>query len=171
MYQLGPLAVVAVPGEFTTVMGKRIRDVVKDNMTPVPTDVLIMGLANEYLSYFTSPEEYDAQHYEGASTLYGKWSGAVALDELTLLAKALRQGAPAPLPSQDYLYRPGFAVHFAALASADAFRRALVDDLTNILLDQTTGLPLGSQTPSFCWKEPALNYRLGAADKAVDLER
>ena len=32
------------------------------------THVAIVGLANQYISYFTTPEEYALQHYEGAST-------------------------------------------------------------------------------------------------------
>jgi neutral ceramidase len=160
VYQLGPLALVAVPGEFTTVLGTRIRDAVNANIAPTPIGILIVGLANEYLSYFATPEEYEAQHYEGASTLYGKWSGAVAIDELTLLAKELKQGAPRPTSTRNYSYFPGFTFHFGALARAEDFRGSLLNDLSNILLDQTTGLPLGTKAPHFCWKEPAANYQL-----------
>ena len=33
---------------------------------------VISGLANEFLQYFVTPEEYDRQHYEGGSQLYGR---------------------------------------------------------------------------------------------------
>ena len=35
-------------------------------------EVIVTGLANGYAGYVTTPEEYAAQRYEGASTLYGQ---------------------------------------------------------------------------------------------------
>ena len=35
---------------------------------PASTSAVISGLANEYVDYFTTPQEYDAQHYEGGAT-------------------------------------------------------------------------------------------------------
>lgn len=34
--------------------------------------VVIAGPANTYAHYVTTPEEYDVQRYEGASTLFGR---------------------------------------------------------------------------------------------------
>ena len=39
------------------------------------THVAIVGLANQYISYFTTPEEYALQHYEGLDLIWsGQWS-------------------------------------------------------------------------------------------------
>lgn len=75
---LGPLTFVTLPGEFTTVMGQRIEQRVsaaRGVTGPTTAPTIGIGLAGEYLSYFTTPEEYDLQHYEGASMMYGRLAG------------------------------------------------------------------------------------------------
>jgi hypothetical protein len=95
--RVGDLLVVRVPGEMTVGMGERLR-----NATLAATRsagiarVVISGLANEYLSYYTTPEEYQAQHYEGGSTLYGRYSSNLVRDVLVDLARRLAGGQPAP---------------------------------------------------------------------------
>jgi neutral ceramidase len=59
---------------------------------------VISGLANEYVQYFTTPEEYDRQHYEGGSTIYGTVSSNLIRAELVRLADLLARGLPAPAP-------------------------------------------------------------------------
>lgn len=74
--QLGALSFVTLPGEVTTILGQRIEQRANAaRSTPGPT--VSIGLAGEYLSYFTTPEEFDLQHYEGASMMYGRLSGEV----------------------------------------------------------------------------------------------
>ena len=71
--QVGERLIATVPGEMTVDMGRRVRGAV--DLTAQGhgiTGVQLSGLVNEYLSYFTSPQEYDAQHYEGGSTMYGR---------------------------------------------------------------------------------------------------
>ena len=53
-----------------------------------------MGLTNEFIQYITTPEEYDRQHYEGGSTIYGPAEGAALTDVLVEMAKRLRDGKP-----------------------------------------------------------------------------
>ncbi|MGZ6793955.1 MAG: neutral/alkaline non-lysosomal ceramidase N-terminal domain-containing protein, partial [Mycobacteriales bacterium] len=60
--------------------------------------VQLSGLANEYLSYFTSPQEYDAQHYEGGSTMYGRTSSVLVMQQLQVLTQDLLAGRAAPAP-------------------------------------------------------------------------
>jgi len=86
---LGPLSFVTLPGEFTTVMGQRIEQrVTAARGTAGPT--IGIGLAGEYLSYFTTPEEYDLQHYEGASMMYGRLAGEAIAQSAEDLAKTPR---------------------------------------------------------------------------------
>jgi neutral ceramidase len=93
--------IVSVPGEMTAGMGERVRDAVV--AASGVKHAVISGLANEYLSYFTTPEEYQRQHYEGAATLYGKLSSLVLQNSLADLAGRLARGQPAPDP---YPYDP-----------------------------------------------------------------
>jgi neutral ceramidase len=93
--RVGDELVVSVPGEMTEAMGRRVREAVS---AATGLSAVISGLANEYLSYFTSPEEYDRQHYEGGSTMYGRLSSNLLKGSLTDLAARLVHGQPAPEP-------------------------------------------------------------------------
>lgn len=57
---VGPSFVVAcVPGEFTTMSGRRVRKAVAEAYcTRPPCVVVIAGLCNSYSDYITTPEEY-----------------------------------------------------------------------------------------------------------------
>nr|XP_018916875.1 PREDICTED: neutral ceramidase [Bemisia tabaci] len=69
---IGQLAVACVPGEFTTMAGRRLRTALRNRLGLADdTHVIIAGLCNEYSDYITTPEEYEVQRYEGASTIYG----------------------------------------------------------------------------------------------------
>ncbi len=89
--------IVSIPGEMTEAMGRRVRQAVLDaTKASGIRGVVISGLANEYISYFTTPEEYDQQHYEGGSTLYGRLSSVFLQEQDVDLAKRLVAGQPAP---------------------------------------------------------------------------
>ncbi|KAK9765121.1 Neutral ceramidase [Basidiobolus ranarum] len=73
--RVGQLVIAAVPGEFTTMSGRRLREAVakvfaetSDLKDPI---VVLAGPSNTYSSYIATPEEYSVQRYEGASTIYG----------------------------------------------------------------------------------------------------
>ena len=90
---------VSVPGEMTAGMGRRVRAAVLAASAPAGIrEPIISGLANEYLQYFTTPEEYERQHYEGGSTLYGKLSSNFLRQSLADLANRLATGRDAAAP-------------------------------------------------------------------------
>ena len=102
--RVGPRMIVSIPGEMTAEMGRRVRRAVTDAARGSGvTDAVISGLANEYVDYFTTPQEYDAQHYEGGATIYGRASGVALQEVLVDLTRRLVQGRPAPQP---YPYDP-----------------------------------------------------------------
>src|SRR4051812_6326016 len=97
--RLGDRAIATIPGEMTVEMGKRTRAAVLAALGPAGvTKVALAGYANEFMHYFVTPEEYDMQHYEGGSTLYGKYSSNLVMDDLAGLAGDLARGAAAPAP-------------------------------------------------------------------------
>ena len=99
--RVGSRMIVSVPGEMTEGMGRRVRASVLGATSGAGIQrVVISGLANEYLSYFTTPEEYDQQHYEGSATLYGRTASVLLQDSLTDLARRLvaKQAAASPYP-------------------------------------------------------------------------
>nr|XP_051679868.1 neutral ceramidase isoform X2 [Oryctolagus cuniculus] len=89
---IGSLAITAIPGEFTTMSGRRLREAVQaefasygmKNMT-----IVISGLCNVYTHYITTYEEYQAQRYEAASTIYGPHTLSAYIQLFRGLAKAI----------------------------------------------------------------------------------
>ena len=102
--RIGDRLLVSIPGEMTVEMGRRVRSAVMNAVAGSGIgDVVIVGLANEYEDYFTTPQEYDTQHYEGAATVYGRTSSDALEQVLAGLAGDLAAGRPAPPP---YSYDP-----------------------------------------------------------------
>ena len=95
--RIGDGLIVSVPGEMTVAMGARIRDAALRIAEPSGVHLtVISGLANEYLQYFTTPAEYEMQHYEGGSDLYGQYSSILLQQVLLDLVRRLVRGVPAP---------------------------------------------------------------------------
>lgn len=97
--QVGQLVILSVPGEFTTMAGRRLRDAVKTVVTTTGESnsnvhVVLAGLTNSYSQYVTTFEEYQVQRYEGASTLYGPHTLSAYIQEFKKLASALLSGQP-----------------------------------------------------------------------------
>ncbi|PRQ05030.1 Neutral ceramidase [Enhygromyxa salina] len=87
VHRVGPLSIVGLPGEFTTIMGMRIRQAVATTGPAAAPRPVAIGLAGEYMSYFVTPEEYALQHYEGGSTLWGQYAGALMTERIAALAQ------------------------------------------------------------------------------------
>ena len=70
---IGNIALVGVPGEITTIAGKRLQKTVADVLGPRGVDyVLITSYCNAYCGYITTYQEYQAQCYEGGHTVFGE---------------------------------------------------------------------------------------------------
>jgi neutral ceramidase len=95
--RIGTRAIITFPGEATVEVGRRARARVLPLIKALGVKgVTVMGLTNEFIQYITTPEEYDRQHYEGGSTIYGPAEGAAMSDVYVEMAKAMRDGKPAP---------------------------------------------------------------------------
>lgn len=91
--RIGQLALVVGPAEYTTMSGRRFRDAVR-RVLPGVKYVVVAGYANDYAAYVATREEYEAQHYEGASTLFGPWTQAGYQQEFVRLAEDITAGRP-----------------------------------------------------------------------------
>jgi neutral ceramidase len=92
-------AIVTVPGEMTAGMGKRLKDSARQAVRGSGIRrIVVSGLANDFIQYFTTPEEYDRQHYEGGSTLFGRATSVFIQERLIELLVAMVAGDPAPPP-------------------------------------------------------------------------
>lgn len=75
VFVIGTAAISAVPHEFTTVSGRRLRATVQGRLEGLGVEHSVLaGYANAYAGYVVTPEEYSVQDYEGASTHFGKWT-------------------------------------------------------------------------------------------------
>jgi len=101
IFRVGQLFILAVPSEFTTMSGRRLRATIQSAISSLggPKDaiVVIAGLANAYSQYVATPEEYDIQRYEGASTLFGPYTLPAYQQLFYNLTLALLTNQPVPL--------------------------------------------------------------------------
>ncbi|GAA4490205.1 ceramidase CerN [Rhodococcus olei] len=110
--RIGDVYVVGGPAEFTIVSGLRIRRTVAEELGVPLENVIFQGYANAYSSYCTTPEEYEAQEYEGGSTLFGRNTLPAYQQGYARLAAAMRDRADVPrgpAPRDLSGFQPGFA--------------------------------------------------------------
>ena len=89
--KIGNLVITGVPGELTTMAGRRLKKTVLDELKGSGADHLALATyANDYSQYITTREEYIMQHYEGASTLFGPHTLRAYQQEFKKLATALK---------------------------------------------------------------------------------
>jgi neutral ceramidase len=136
---------------MATTAGWRIRNALTTQETP--RRVVLVGLANEYLSYVTTAEEYEEQDYEGASTIFGEKSADCFLRRLVALAQTqpvpqLQVGSatfPAGVEPLRLEFGPMLAPPFRGPGDEE-------------LLAPFAGADHASdQWPRFAWTEPATN--------------
>ena len=90
--RMGDVLILGVPGEFTTMSGRRLRRAVKDVFVKSGViaeeniKVVIAGLSNSYSGYTATFEEYQVQRYEGASTIYGPHALEAYIQEFQRIA-------------------------------------------------------------------------------------
>jgi hypothetical protein len=97
--RVGERLIVSLPGEPTVELGRRARAaVLKAGAAMRVEGAMVAGLTNEYIQYLTTPEEYDRQHYEGGSTIYGPASPVLLVEQLAELTARIARGQEAQPP-------------------------------------------------------------------------
>eukprot|EP00930_Biecheleria_cincta_P048658 TRINITY_DN3393_c0_g1_i1.p1 TRINITY_DN3393_c0_g1~~TRINITY_DN3393_c0_g1_i1.p1 ORF type:complete len:720 (+),score=117.95 TRINITY_DN3393_c0_g1_i1:110-2269(+) len=122
LMRVGQLVVAAVPGEFTTMAGRRTREAIKKVLVEkgvLGSDgvVVLNNCASGYADYVTTYEEYQHQRYEGGSTAYGPHTHAAFTQVLVEMALEMASsnitysGVPPSIPSTRDLIelQPGVA--------------------------------------------------------------
>lgn len=165
IYSVGGLIIATLPGEFTYTAGHRVRSALAAASGRADAShVLLVGLGNEYLSYFATPEEYDSQQYEGASTGWGTLSLPIVAEALVDLYAG---GASARLP-RDYHYEAGVSHHYS-IADIGAEPARADDGLSNILAD-ASGAPKRDY-PRVAWIDNLPDLSKGLTTPRVLIER
>jgi neutral ceramidase len=88
---LGRAAVVGLPFETTVEAGRRIGAAVTSSTLDLDT-AFVSSLVNDQTDYLTTPEEYTAQYYEGASVLFGPQQQAWVAGQARKLANDVAAG-------------------------------------------------------------------------------
>jgi len=107
--QIGNLLLPTIPGEMTTEMGWRVRQACLASAKlalPGVQKTAVVCLANQYMSYITTPEEYSQQHYEGGSNLYGENTGPFIREQLVRLIEKIGKGET-PVIKNHWTFAPG----------------------------------------------------------------
>jgi neutral ceramidase len=114
VYKVGEVLIGSVPVEPTTEVGALIRETILRSAPPGIERSLTVSLANGYASYVASAEEYEAQHYEGGSTLYGPNTAEMLAYELGRLATSLASGSPTVAVDAALAFHTESPTHFWA---------------------------------------------------------
>ena len=87
---IGSFAIAGIPGEITTIAGKRLRSTILEALSEKDIkEVILSPFANAYCGYITTNEEYQVQAYEGGHTVFGEWTLAAFQTKFKELAKKL----------------------------------------------------------------------------------
>jgi neutral ceramidase len=114
VFRVGNRLVGQLPGEITTEAGMRMKRAMQQAARPGDT-ALVVSLANGFMQYVPTEEEYGAQRYEGGSDIYGPRTARYFQGVLSTLAASLRDGPPRvallpiladPGPTASYFRRP-----------------------------------------------------------------
>jgi neutral ceramidase len=158
MWHVDGLGVAAFPSEITKQMGERIRTALDRSGYD---RVALAGLTNAYVSYTATPEEYDACHYEGSFTLFGRHQGLKWIAEALKLSEPLLAGRPAPAGAPE---PPNLA--FGASDPVPARQTPLAG--TPVAQPAPTTTRTGRVTFSWNGGDPAIEVRRGEAFVTVE---
>jgi len=89
--RVGDTLLLAAPGEPTVQTGRRWAEEANEAHDGADVSVVV-GVANGYKGDFTTPEEYEQQHYEGGHTVFGKHTEAVLRNAYAELASRMNEG-------------------------------------------------------------------------------
>lgn len=99
LLRLGQFVIAALPGEFTTMSGRRMRKSITEALDAVEGSeegsefkVVLAGLSNVYTHYIATFEEYQRQRYEAASTIFGPHSLQAYQQQYSRLADTMLRG-------------------------------------------------------------------------------
>lgn len=90
--RVGDRLLLAYGGEPTVETGRRVCEAAAPAAPDGVDDLAAVGVANGYHGYFTTPEEYDQQHYEGGHTVFGKYTSLAMEEALVDLAADIATG-------------------------------------------------------------------------------
>ena len=148
VWALGGTMIGAAPAELTITAGQRLRRAISAAGGVRFEDTVVAGLANGYMQYVTTCEEFQRQAYEGGSNLYGPMTAQTIADiEASLACEMNGRANCVPLP--EFVHAPPF--------SALPLRPDI--DVTHERYPQPEGSTVVPKVQGACWL-PSLEARL-----------
>ncbi len=111
--RVGTTLLGVVQWEITTEAGARIKQHMSERAPTGIERTAIIGLANGYMQYLTTPEEYQQQTYEGGSTLYGPNTMNFVRHRLGSLSASLASDSPIVRIDEIVAYPGRYQSYFA----------------------------------------------------------
>jgi len=175
MFKVGNLVMLIIPGELTTMAGRRLRNAVRaqlisDGIIDNSAYVVVAGPANTYAHYITTREEYAIQRYEGASTIFGPFTLEAYIDKYTSLVPFLAD-APTGTPVSDAappeLTSGALSLQTAVVFDAAPFGKSFGQVLIDVV--KTTAYKVGDTVVAqFVGANPRNNLRLEGTFLSVE---
>ncbi|XP_046453897.1 neutral ceramidase-like [Daphnia pulex] len=171
--RIGQFLIAAVPGEFTTMAGRRLRDALNseaiNNGGPSSVKTVIAGLSNGYTHYITTFEEYQIQRYEGASTIYGPHTHSAYLDQYRKLTRSIFKSEPVDDgPTPPFLLDEQISLVPGVVFDRPAFERKFGDCLVQ---PYPFVRPNETVTATFVAGHPRNNLMLGNTFMTVEAKQ
>jgi neutral ceramidase len=177
LLRVGQMFIIVVPGEATTMAGRRWRDAVSHEAESLFTDLegqdpvaILGGPANTYGHYITTFEEYQIQRYEGASTLYGPHTLSAYINRTIVFLPQLDASASNP-PSSEYGPLPPIntnnSLSFITPVIVDTapFLKSFGDVTADVKARYLSGQTISAR---FVGANPRNDFRLGGTFAAVE---
>ncbi|KAK0221200.1 Neutral/alkaline nonlysosomal ceramidase [Armillaria nabsnona] len=173
MLRVGNFVMLIMPGELTTMAGRRIREAIRAEL--ISSGILgsnayvaLAGPANTYAHYVATREEYGAQRYEGASTIFGQYTLEAYIDKYTSLVPFLGQ-SPSGTPASDAppaeQTSKAISLQTGVVFDAAPIGKHFGDVLTDVKASYAVG---DTVTARFVGANPRNNLRLGSTFLTVD---
>jgi neutral ceramidase len=173
--RIGQLFIIVSPGEATTMSGRRWREAVHNasissSIVPSGTEPIVVlgGPANSYSHYIATPEEYQIQRYEGASTLHGIHSLDAHINlTLTYLPYLSDSSTSSPPPGPDPQDNRNNSLDFIAGVVMD--NAPIGKSFGNVLTAPSASYTRGSKVvTTFQAANPRNNLRLENTYAAIE---
>jgi neutral ceramidase len=168
--RVGNLFIIASPSEVTTMSGRRWRAAVAQegaNFIDNPM-VVLTSPSNTYAHYLATPEEYVAQRYEGASTLFGQHE-LDAYINLTLDNMHYLNPSSTDTPDQGPLPPNDVNVSLSFIPGVVADNPPIGKYFGDVLVQPNSSYPVGAVVNvTFQGADPRNNLRLDGTYAAIE---
>lgn len=86
-WSIGDLVMATFPGEPTTTVGYSVK---QNAIASGFREAMLIGLGQDHLGYFTTPQEYREKSYEACSSMYGPQGAERMVENVNTVVQALR---------------------------------------------------------------------------------